>query len=413
MTQNKLSTESREACRTAARAIWGAFAFGATPAGLDYWLDVYRTLLNMANNGTYDGNPPRESKVDTKVDKPEMDTQLDPFGQSKWPKRWAMFRDDEEGQWNGPRLLVYARPNPPEPIYRFVDQHGSLWKYCRKATAAEIATVDPDYVEPSAGAEQVQQAMETIRLAMQNDNDWAWTWHCTIAMAAIEAGASPIKANEQAADFMRHAFGVDVRTFAQWRIEMATAAIPQTAKSEKGEDAGTKQRKLTSVEKHWIRIAAGAVDSLMTGCGCSYPWDKRFADLIAVANHGTTDGKPYVEPQPEISEGYRLATEADAQRIDREGWGGPECGWIAAGRGIVMEAIVYRVPVDRIPTDEDAKQRPTVMVRDRDGEKWKPWILLAVVNRNYPFVAIAVNSTVQDSFAQCRFPYPGELEEKA
>jgi hypothetical protein len=68
-------------------------------------------------------------------------------------------------------------------------------------------------------------------------------------------------------------------------------------------------------------------------------------ELDAIASHCTTDGKPYVEPLPEVGEGYRLATEADASRRDRD-----MCDvhgrWVPAHVGIYASNYTYRVPID-------------------------------------------------------------------
>jgi hypothetical protein len=105
------------------------------------------------------------------------------------------------------------------------------------------------------------------------------------------------------------------------------------------------QRKLDCYEAHWLSMAANAIRSLVHGCNCQHSWDKQFADLLAVADHGTTDGKPWTEPQPEIGEGYRVATEADASRRDRD-----MCDvhgrWIPAHVGIYATNCTYRVPID-------------------------------------------------------------------
>lgn len=53
-------------------------------------------------------------------------------------------------------------------------------------------------------------ALRVLRDAMQKDYMYAWSWHCNIAMTAIDAGAPAKEANERAADFMHRAF--DVRT---------------------------------------------------------------------------------------------------------------------------------------------------------------------------------------------------------
>jgi hypothetical protein len=54
-----------------------------------------------------------------------------------------------------------------------------------------------------------KEAVECLSAAFKADPDYAHTWHCNIAMAAIDAGAPHKEANERAADFMSRAFGVD------------------------------------------------------------------------------------------------------------------------------------------------------------------------------------------------------------
>jgi hypothetical protein len=61
---------------------------------------------------------------------------------------------------------------------------------------------------------QVAAAMQTISDAMRADPDYAWTWHCNVAMAARDAGAPSPEAQAQAAQFMRNAFGVDTSQMA-------------------------------------------------------------------------------------------------------------------------------------------------------------------------------------------------------
>ncbi len=62
-----------------------------------------------------------------------------------------------------------------------------------------------------------KQAMDALRRAMQKDIDYAWSWHCNVAMAAFDAGAPIREAHERAADFICNAFDVDVRASDQWK----------------------------------------------------------------------------------------------------------------------------------------------------------------------------------------------------
>ena len=127
--------------------------------------------------------------------------------------------------------------------------------------------------------------------------------------------------------------------------------------------------------------------------------------------HGTTDGKPWIEPKPEIGDGYRPATEADKDRRDLEFWSRIGGGWLARQTiyGTPLDPdYTYRVPIDRIPTDDDARQRPTVMVRHRGEQLWRTMPLVAVVKSDRPFITL--QSTVIWRFQEARFPYPGELD---
>ena len=42
----------------------------------------------------------------------------------------------------------------------------------------------------------------------KKDSDYAWTWHCNIAMAAVDSGATRKQGNEAASRFMYNAFRV-------------------------------------------------------------------------------------------------------------------------------------------------------------------------------------------------------------
>ena len=131
--------------------------------------------------------------------------------------------------------------------------------------------------------------------------------------------------------------------------------------------------------------------------------------LDNMAKECTTDGKPYVEPQPEIGEGYRPATIADKGRRDRDYWNPQEGKWEPASVGMYAGNYTYRVPIDRIPTDEDAKQRPIVMVRDRDGQPYKPAVLYGVKELKLNRFSVLADD-MWSCHCQARFLYPGELD---
>jgi hypothetical protein len=174
-----------------------------------------------------------------------------------------------------------------------------------------------------------------------------------------------------------------------------------------------KQRKLTGEE---ISVVRRAKECLVDMCGWSLTnrgsgyWAEVSAELEHMLKHGTTDGNPYIEPQPEIGEGYRVATEADRDRRDIEYWSPTEKAWSIRQAHLqktpLSESYHYRVPIDRIPTDDDARQRPDVMVRDGSVTEWLKRPLLAVVKRSPSFVVQSDEGFT--TWRYCRFPYPGE-----
>lgn len=52
-------------------------------------------------------------------------------------------------------------------------------------------------------------ALWILSYVMKKYPDYAWTWHCNLAMMAYDAGAPHQEANKRAADFMRRSFGVE------------------------------------------------------------------------------------------------------------------------------------------------------------------------------------------------------------
>ena len=169
-----------------------------------------------------------------------------------------------------------------------------------------------------------------------------------------------------------------------------------------------KQRKLTPAEQRSVADARHHMRNVAQIGTVVCAW-AIVTELDNMATHGTTDGKPYVEPQPEIGEGYRPVTEADRTRQDAEFWSQTGGGWqrrkVLIGRPFSQE-YHYRVPVDRVPTDGDARQRPTVMVCGNAADGWLARPLLAVTAMGF-LVASGDGFT---NWKQARFPYPGELD---
>ena len=54
-----------------------------------------------------------------------------------------------------------------------------------------------------------KQHMEGLRAAMREDEYYAWTWHCNLAMPMQDEGMSFAAANRAAARIMKNFFDVD------------------------------------------------------------------------------------------------------------------------------------------------------------------------------------------------------------
>lgn len=63
----------------------------------------------------------------------------------------------------------------------------------------------------------VSIAMDWLKESMKNDEMYAWSWHCNIAMAAYDEGMEHKAANKAAARFMKLAFDFDVTTMKEYK----------------------------------------------------------------------------------------------------------------------------------------------------------------------------------------------------
>ena len=59
--------------------------------------------------------------------------------------------------------------------------------------------------------DEIGAAMAVLKAAIKADPDYAWGWHCNIAMAAFDAGCPHGAANEGAARVLQMLFGIDTR----------------------------------------------------------------------------------------------------------------------------------------------------------------------------------------------------------
>lgn len=61
------------------------------------------------------------------------------------------------------------------------------------------------------------EAMDALRAALHSDHEYAWSWHCNIAMAAVDAGCDRVVANEGAARFLEALAGINTRDFDEFK----------------------------------------------------------------------------------------------------------------------------------------------------------------------------------------------------
>lgn len=62
-----------------------------------------------------------------------------------------------------------------------------------------------------------KEAFDTLKAALQADSEFAWGWHCNIAMAFVdESGVALATANRAAARFMKNCFGIDTSQSPQY-----------------------------------------------------------------------------------------------------------------------------------------------------------------------------------------------------
>ena len=71
---------------------------------------------------------------------------------------------------------------------------------------------------------KIAEAFETLKAEMAADPEYAWSWHCNLAMPIMDAaGISHEKANVAAAYLMSHLFCYDVTTDERFQYKKSGA----------------------------------------------------------------------------------------------------------------------------------------------------------------------------------------------
>ena len=143
-------------------------------------------------------------------------------------------------------------------------------------------------------------------------------------------------------------------------------------------------------------------------------WDEVYERLRNKAANRTSDGKPYVEPEPEIPEGYRKANADEWRRKDVKLWLQATKEWelrYCQGCPFDKTAEHYIVPIDPPLTDQDACVVPRllVMVRDHESDGWfGPYKYLGKSKHGY--AVDPDNSGLSPLWSQARRATPEEIE---
>ena len=82
-----------------------------------------------------------------------------------------------------------------------------IWK--RRALDAEASSRQLKEKFGAYDHLKMHAAMKVVLEAMRSDPDYAWSWHCNVAMAFVDAGGDHYTANQGAARFMQLLAGVE------------------------------------------------------------------------------------------------------------------------------------------------------------------------------------------------------------
>lgn len=66
-------------------------------------------------------------------------------------------------------------------------------------------------------SKSLQSHIEALGEAMRKDSDYAWGWHCNIAVCSMDEGLSNEASNRAAARCMKSLFDVDVTEFDEFK----------------------------------------------------------------------------------------------------------------------------------------------------------------------------------------------------
>jgi hypothetical protein len=182
------------------------------------------------------------------------------------------------------------------------------------------------------------------------------------------------------------------------------------------------QEKLTEHQIRWVLTALsrlGSLAHLLNKLYIPVPTELAHINVTLQGMHKnqTSDGKPWVEPEPAIPDGWRRAEPDEWQRMDVK-----FCSSLSAfewrlrpAQGIPFDKPIhnvrYIVPIDPPLTDHDACVWPRrlVMVRDIDRHPWiGPYKYLGKTDASYSIDPN--NGGCATDWKQARPATPAEIE---
>lgn len=101
----------------------------------------------------------------------------------------------------------------------------------RVCTKTGVDTYDAAHLIAIADS-SIFDAMKKLQNAVASYSDYAWTWHCNLAMPIRDEGVDSKTANLAAARIMSLVFGVDVTKSSEWKsLNLEQDASPDSAQS--------------------------------------------------------------------------------------------------------------------------------------------------------------------------------------
>ncbi len=129
-------------------------------------------------------------------------------GTGKW---LPLSRNIEGFEWERARCVFRRSPSAPtreaweaeaEQVKAYT-QIFSKCSTCRHEYDPKPRTIQEPY------ADLTPNALQYLQEQIQNDPEMAWSWHCNIAVAAMDEGLTHAAANRAAARFMVNRFAID------------------------------------------------------------------------------------------------------------------------------------------------------------------------------------------------------------